>query len=290
MGAAIYVENGYIHANHSGRLKGAKIHFDTITVTGTENTIMAAVLAEGVTQIQNAACEPEVVDLCHFLNILGAHIEGIGTHTITVTGQSTLHGGYYTVMPDRIEAGTYLTAAIMTGGRVTVKHISPNLLSTVLNKFKSVGAKVNSGADWITVDMRQKQPKAVDITTKPYPGFPTDMQAQFTAINAIARGTAKITETIFENRFMHIAELRRMGANITLEGNTIICKGIPHLTAAPVIATDLRASASLILAGLAAKGQTEIEQIEHVDRGYECIEEKFFQLGANIFRVPQKST
>lgn len=286
MGAEITVEGGYIQAQIKGRLKGARLKFDTVSVTGTENLMMAAVLAEGTTIIENAAREPEVQDLANFLNLLGANIQGHGTKTITVEGVASLSGGTYTVLPDRIETGTYLVAATMTGGRITTKSTRANLLDAVLVKLEEVGAQITTGEDWISLDMRGNRPKAVDVCTAPFPGFPTDMQAQFMALNAVAEGSGLLTETVFENRFMHAHELRRMGANIQLNGNTARIEGIAHLMAAPVMATDLRASASLVLAGLVAKGTTIVDRIYHIDRGYECIEEKLAQLGANIKRLP----
>lgn len=286
MGADISVEGGYIQASIQGRLKGAKLNFDIVSVTGTENLMMAAVLAEGTTIIENAACEPEVQDLANFLNCLGAKIEGHGSKTITIEGVKSLNGGTYTVLPDRVETGTYLVAAAMTGGRITTKATRANILQSVLDKLEEAGAEISTGEDWITLDMRGRRPKAVDICTSPYPGFPTDMQAQFMALNTVSEGRGLMTETVFENRFMHAHELRRMGANIQLNGNMAQIEGIPHLTAAPVMATDLRASASLVLAGLVANGTTTVDRIYHIDRGYECIEEKLAQLGANIKRVP----
>ena len=247
--------------------------------------MMAAVLADGVTTIENAACEPEVQDLANFLNCLGAKIEGHGTKTIVIEGVKSLKGGTYTVLPDRVETGTYLVAAAMTGGRITTKSTRANILEAVLHKLEEAGAEISTGEDWITLDMRGRRPKAVDICTAPFPGFPTDMQAQFMALNTVSEGVGVMTETVFENRFMHAHELRRMGANIQLNGNTAQIEGIPHLTAAPVMATDLRASASLVLAGLVAQGTTIVDRIYHIDRGYECIEEKLAQLGANIKRV-----
>ncbi len=286
LGATVLIENGYIHAKTSGRLKGATIVFDLITVTGTENVMMAAVLAEGTTTLKNAAREPEVMDLANFLNTLGAKISGAGTDTITIEGVSALHGGSYSVLPDRIEAGTYLTAAACTRGKIKLKNVAPTILESVLIKLEEAGAKIEIGDNWITLDMQGNRPKAVNIRTAPYPAFPTDMQAQLMALNTIAEGTGTITETIFENRFMHALELQRMGANIKLEGNTAICTGVDVLHGAPVMATDLRASASLVLAALAAEGETTIDRIYHIDRGYESIEEKFHQLGAQIRRIP----
>lgn len=287
MGAQISIENGYIKASVDGRLKGANLLLDTITVTGTENLMMAAVLAEGTTVLKNAAKEPEVQALANFLTHLGAKISGIGTDTLIIEGVEALTGGSYRVIPDRIEAGTYLAAAVMTGGRVKLKDVDPSVMESVLMKFEETGAAISMGTDWIEVDMRRGRPKAVNIRTAPYPAFPTDMQAQFLAINTIAEGVAMVTETIFENRFMHIDEMRRMGAEIRLEGNTASCQGVEYLTGAPVMATDLRASASLVLSALAAKGTTEINRIYHIDRGYECIEEKLMQLGAKISRVSE---
>jgi len=285
MGAEISIENGYIKASVKGALQGTTLVLDTVTVTGTENLIMAAVLAEGTTIIKNAAREPEVQDLSNFLNHLGAKISGIGTDTLTIEGVKRLSGGQYRILPDRIEAGTYLAAAAMTGGRIKIKEIQPAIMESMLMKFKETGAVIVTNSDSIEIDMRGKRLKAINIRTAPYPAFPTDMQAQFLAMNLIAEGTSMVTETIFENRFMHVHEMQRMGANIKLEGNTAICHGVEYLTGAPVMATDLRASASLVLAGLAARGTTEINRIYHVDRGYECIEEKFMQLGAKIQRV-----
>ncbi|HEX7966425.1 MAG TPA: UDP-N-acetylglucosamine 1-carboxyvinyltransferase [Gammaproteobacteria bacterium] len=285
MGAEIKVENGYIRAK-AGRLKGARMFMDTVSVTGTENLIMAAALAEGESVIENAAREPEVVDLALFLNQMGAKIQGMGTDTITVQGVKKLHGTDYDVMPDRIETGTYLCAGVMTGGRVRLRDTDPTLLDAVLVKLEESGAVITRGPGWIEADMRGKRLKAVSIKTAPYPAFPTDMQAQFTALNVTAEGTGTITETVFENRFMHVQEMQRMGANLRLEGNTTISEGVDKLTGAPVMATDLRASAGLVLAGLVAQGETTVERIYHIDRGYETIEEKLGQLGAKIRRVP----
>jgi UDP-N-acetylglucosamine 1-carboxyvinyltransferase len=284
MGADVSVENGFIKAR-SGRLKGAHIVFDTVTVTGTENLLMAAVLADGETVLENAAREPEIADLAKFLIELGAEVEGAGSSTITVNGVDKLGGGDYSVLPDRIEAGTYLVAAAMTGGRIRVVDAAPDTLEAVLIKLGEAGATITTGEDWIELDMQGRRPKSVDIRTAPYPAFPTDMQAQFCALNAIAEGAGTITETIFENRFQHVLELQRMGADIQLEGNTAIIKGVDRLTAAPVMATDLRASAGLVLAGLAAVGETLVDRIYHVDRGYERIEEKLRQIGATIKRT-----
>jgi UDP-N-acetylglucosamine 1-carboxyvinyltransferase len=285
MGAEITVENGYIKARVNGRLKGAQIGFETVTVTGTENLMMAATLAEGTTTLHNAAREPEVQDLASFLSLLGANISGAGTDTITIEGVPSLGGGEYKVVPDRIETGTYLVAAAITRGSVKTKNTRPGLLEAVLQKLEEAGAEINRGPDWISLDMHGNQPKSVDVKTAPFPGFPTDMQAQFTALNAVSKGTGVITETVFENRFMHVQELRRMGAEIGISGNMAICRGVTELTAAPVMATDLRASASLVLAALIAKGETIVDRIYHIDRGYECIEEKLMQLGALISRV-----
>lgn len=285
MGADITVENGYIRAK-ANRLKGAKLVLDIVTVTGTENLMMAAALAEGTTILENAAREPEVVDLANCLNAMGAKITGAGTPTITIEGVEKLTGIRYDVVSDRIEAGTYLVAAAITGGRVKIKDIKPDILDAVIGKLREAGADIEIGDDWISLDMHGKRPKAVDVHTAPYPAFPTDMQAQFTALNAVAEGASSITETVFENRFMHVQELERMGADVRLEGNTAIINGVEKLTAAPVMATDLRASASLVLAGLVATGETEVQRIYHIDRGYERIEEKLQQLGATIRRVP----
>ena len=284
MGAEIHVEGGYITAK-AERLQGTTLYLDLTTVTGTENLMMAATLAEGTTIIENAAREPEVVDLANYLNSMGARIEGAGTGTIQIEGVDSLTGTHYRVLPDRIETGTYLVAAAMTGGQIKVKNTDASLLDAVLLKLLEAGATITRGDDWIELDMQGRKPRAVDIHTAPYPAFPTDMQAQLTAMNAIAEGVGMLTETIFENRFMHVLELQRMGANIRLEGNTAIVTGVNHLQAAPVMATDLRASASLVLAALAAKGETLIERIYHLDRGYEHIEAKLSQLGAKIERV-----
>ena len=283
MGADVVVENGFIKAR-SDRLKGAHIIFDTVTVTGTENLLMAAVLAEGETVLENAAREPEISDLARFLTGMGAKIDGAGTSTITVQGVEKLMGTSHKVLPDRIETGTYLIAAAMTGGHIRVLNTAPNTLEAVLIKLGEAGASIATGDDWIELDMGGKRPLAVDVRTAPYPAFPTDMQAQFCAMNAIADGVSTITETIFENRFQHVLELQRMGADFQIQGNTAICTGVEELTAAPVMATDLRASAGLILAGLAANGETLVDRIYHVDRGYERIEEKLRQLGATIRR------
>jgi len=284
MGAEVHIENGYIKAR-AGRLKGARIVLETVTVTGTENLMMAAALAEGRTILENAAREPEIVDLAQFLNAMGAKVSGQGTDTIVIDGVESLHGASYQVLPDRIEAGTYLVAGAITSGRVRARGAVAEHLDAVLAKLEEAGATVTRGDGFIEVDMRDRRPRAVDIRTAPHPGFPTDMQAQFAALNTVAEGVGTIVETIFENRFMHMLEMRRMGAEIRLEGNTAIIKGVPRLTAAPVMATDLRASASLVLAGLVAEGTTEIERIYHIDRGYECIEEKLQGLGAQIRRI-----
>jgi len=284
MGADIRVENGYIHAR-AERLRGAHYTMDIVTVTGTENLMMAAALADGRTVLENAAREPEVVDLADFLNAMGARVQGAGTDTIVVDGVERLSGCAYSVLPDRIETGTYLVAAAMTGGRVRVRDTRADLLEPVLAKLRECGAEVSSGEDWIEVDMHGRRPRAVNVYTAPHPAFPTDMQAQFCALNSIADGVATVTETVFENRFMHALEMQRMGADIRLEGNVAICRGVERLTAAPVMATDLRASASLVLAGLVAQGETLIDRIYHIDRGYDNIEEKFAALGAVIRRV-----
>lgn len=287
MGADISVKNGFIRAScKHGRLQGKALVFDTVTVTGTENILMAATLAEGKTIIKNAAREPEVVDLANFLNQLGAKISGAGTATIEIEGVEALSGGSYSIMPDRIEAGTYLTAGAITRGKVTVRRVKPDNLLSMLCKFEEAGAELSIGEDWVTLNMHGMRPQAVNIATAPYPAFPTDMQAQFMALNTIAEGASSVIENIFENRFMHVQELQRMGANIQLNGNTAMINGVEHLTGAPVMATDLRASASLILAGLAAEGETHVERIYHVDRGYERIEEKLSMLGADIKRAP----
>lgn len=286
MGAEIVVENGYIDARVDGRLKGGRVFFDTVTVTGTENILMAAVLAEGETVIENAAREPEVVDLAECLIAMGAKIEGAGTDTIRVKGVEKLNGCTFSVMPDRIETGTYLIAGAITSGRVRTRNTRADILDAVLQKLKECGAKITTGDDWIELDMEGRRPKAVNITTAPYPAFPTDMQAQFAALNSIAEGVGRIKETIFENRFMHMQEMVRMGAKVAIEGNTAIIEGVEQLKGARVMATDLRASASLVLAALVAEGETPIDRIYHIDRGYECIEEKMQLIGAQIRRVP----
>jgi UDP-N-acetylglucosamine 1-carboxyvinyltransferase len=285
MGADIHIEGGYIRAR-AGRLHAARLVLDTVTVTGTENLMMAATLAEGQTVIENAAREPEVVDLADFLVACGAHISGAGTDRIVIDGVEHLQGCTHDVLPDRIEAGTYLVAAAITGGHIRIKSTRPEHLDAVLAKLKEAGAELSTGSDWVEIDMHGRRPRSVDVRTAPYPAFPTDMQAQFAALDTVAAGVGTVVETIFENRFMHMLEMRRMGAEIRLEGNTAIIHGIEGLTAAPVMATDLRASASLVLAGLVAKGRTDIERIYHIDRGYEAIEEKLAQLGAHIRRVP----
>jgi UDP-N-acetylglucosamine 1-carboxyvinyltransferase len=285
MGADISVEGGYIKAR-ANRLKGARLVMDVVSVTGTENLMMAAALAEGQTIIENAAREPEVIDLANFLNKMGAQIEGAGTDRITIEGVPSLKGCSYNVLPDRIESGTFLISAAISGGKVMLKQTDPTLLDAVLIKLEEAGANISTGDDWIELDMKGNRPKAVSVHTSPYPAFPTDMQAQFTALNAVAEGTGTITETVFENRFMHVQEMQRMGANIKVEGNTAIITGVEKLKGAPVMATDLRASASLILAGLVAEGDTVVDRIYHIDRGYELIEEKLSQLGGNIKRIP----
>ena len=284
MGAEVHIENGYIRAR-AGRLRGARIVMDTVTVTGTENLMMAACLADGQTILENAAREPEIVDLAQFLIAMGAKISGHGTDTILVEGVERMHGTHYEVLPDRIEAGTYLVAGAITGGRVRARNARAEHLDAVLGKLIEAGAEVIRGEGFVEVNMHGRRPRSVDIRTAPHPGFPTDMQAQFAALNTVADGVGTIVETIFENRFMHLLELRRMGAEIRLEGNTAIIKGVPKLTAAPVMATDLRASASLVIAGLVAEGTTDVERIYHIDRGYECIEEKLAGLGAQIRRM-----
>lgn len=288
MGADITVENGFIHAK-AKRLKGCRLVLEQVTVTGTENLLMAAVLAEGITTMENAAREPEVTDLANFLNKMGAKISGIGTDVLVIEGVERLGTSSirYEIMPDRIETGTYLCAAAITGGKVKLKNTSPSILDAVLDKLVEAGADITTGDNWISLDMHGKRPKAVSLRTAPYPAFPTDMQAQFIAMNTIADGVGVITETIFENRFMHVQELQRMGADIRLESNTAICTGAKKLTGAPVMATDLRASASLVIAALVAQGDTLVDRIYHIDRGYDHIEEKLTQLGATIRRVPR---
>ncbi len=285
LGADIEIEGGYIRAR-ADRLRGARIVLDTVTVTGTENLMMAACLADGRTVIENAAREPEVVDLAGFLTAMGARIAGAGTDTLVIEGVERLHGCDYEVLPDRIEAGTYLVAGAITGGRVRARNARPQHLDAVLAKLRDAGATVTVGGDWIEVNMNGRRPMAVDIRTAPHPGFPTDMQAQFAALDAVAEGVGTVVETIFENRYMHMLELRRLGADIRIEGHTAVIHGVDRLSGAPVMATDLRASASLVLAGLVAQGTTEIQRIYHIDRGYERIEEKLGQLGAHIKRLP----
>ncbi|BBU06563.1 MULTISPECIES: UDP-N-acetylglucosamine 1-carboxyvinyltransferase [Aeromonas] len=285
MGAKITIEDGYIKARVDGRLKGAHILMDMVSVTGTENLMMAATLADGRTVIENAAREPEVVDLANFLNTLGAKIQGAGTDTLTIDGVERLHGGNYSVQPDRIETGTFLVGAAVTGGKITCRKTDPTLLEAVLVKLEEAGALIEKGDDWITLDMTGRTLKPVTIKTAPYPAFPTDMQAQFTVLNAVAKGTGMVTETIFENRFMHVPELVRMGADIELQGNVAICRDTEQLKGAQVMATDLRASASLVLAGFVAEGSTIVDRIYHIDRGYEDIEHKLQGLGGRIERI-----
>jgi UDP-N-acetylglucosamine 1-carboxyvinyltransferase len=284
MGASIEIDNGYIRAR-APKLKGARLVLDTVTVTGTENLMMAAACAVGETVIENAAREPEIGELAAFLTAMGAKVEGAGSDTIHIQGVTALKGVAHDVMPDRIESGTYLVAGAITGGRVKIARTEPQHLDAVLQKLAEAGADIARGADWVELDMRGRRPKAVDIKTAPYPAFPTDMQAQFCALNAVAEGTATIVETIFENRFQHVLELQRLGANLSIQGNTVIARGVERLTGAPVMATDLRASASLVLAGLKAEGTTLVDRIYHVDRGYERIETKLGLLGAEIRRV-----
>ena len=285
LGAEVSVENGFIKAKAS-RLKGARIVMDMVTVTGTENIMMAAALAQGTSIIENAAQEPEVVDLANCLIAMGAQIEGAGTSTLTIHGVERLHGAQYEVLPDRIETGTFLVGAAMTGGKVRARNARANTLDSVLAKLEEAGAHISTGPDWIELDMQGRRPKAVNITTAPYPAFPTDMQAQFTALNCVAEGVGVITETVFENRFMHAHELQRLGADIRLEGNTAIIRGVDKMSGAPIMATDLRASACLVLAGLVADGDTTVDRVYHIDRGYENIEEKLGVLGAKIRRLP----
>ena len=285
MGAKITIEDGYIKARVDGRLKGAHILMDMVSVTGTENLMMAATLADGRTVIENAAREPEVVDLANFLNTLGAKIQGAGTDTLTIDGVERLHGGSYSVQPDRIETGTFLVGAAVTGGKITCRKTDPTLLEAVLVKLEEAGALIEKGEDWITLDMTGRTLKPVTIKTAPYPAFPTDMQAQFTVLNAVAKGTGMVTETIFENRFMHVPELVRMGADIELQGNVAICRDTEQLKGAQVMATDLRASASLVPAGFVAEGSTIVDRIYHIDRGYEDIEQKLQGLGGRIERI-----
>ena len=285
MGAEIEIKEGNIKAKVNGKLKGAKIIFEPVSVTGTENVIMAASLAEGTTIIENAAREPEVIDLVNCLTAMGANIKGAGTDVITIEGVEKLEGASFSVMPDRVEVGTYLTAVAMTGGNVKIKSAKPEYLSSVISKLEFTGAKISTGKDWVEINMSEPKPKATSLTTGPYPSFPTDMQAQFVSLNAIADGNSTVTETVFENRFMHVQEIARMGGNISLKGNTAVIEGIDKLKGAPVMATDLRASASLVLAGLVAEGATTIDRIYHIDRGYERIEEKLKMLGADIERI-----
>ncbi len=285
MGAEIEIEDGYIKAR-ARRLKGARFFFDLVSVTGTENLMMAATLADGTTVLENAAREPEVVDLADCLTAMGARISGAGTDTITIEGVRRLHGGKHTIIPDRIETGTFLVAAASTGGSVRLRKSCPACLDAILEKLREAGARITIRNHDIALDMTGKRPQAINLTTAPYPAFPTDMQAQFVALNTTAEGTATVKETIFENRFMHVQELLRMGADIELQGNTAIVRGVRKLHGAPVMATDLRASACLVIAGLAAEGETVIDRIYHLDRGYECIEEKLAQLGAKIQRIP----
>ncbi len=285
MGADVSIVEGNIKAKVGGRLKGTKIIFEPVSVTGTENVIMAASLAEGITTIENAAREPEVLDLANCLIKMGANIKGAGTDIITIEGVDRLNGAIFSVMPDRVEVGTYLTAAAMTGGLVKIKSAKPQYLSSVILKLESCGAIINQGEDWVEIKMDYSRPKATSLTTGPYPSFPTDMQAQFVSLNSIAEGNSTVTETVFENRFMHVQEIARMGGNIALKGNTAVINGINKLKGAPVMATDLRASASLVLAGLVAEGDTTIDRIYHIDRGYERIEEKLKMLGADIERI-----
>ncbi|RMF18036.1 MAG: UDP-N-acetylglucosamine 1-carboxyvinyltransferase [Gammaproteobacteria bacterium] len=287
MGAEIEVSNGYIFAKAPNGLKGARIFLDTVTVTGTENLLMAATLAKGTTVIENAAREPEVVDLANCLIAMGAKIKGHGTAVIEVEGVPELHGCHYNVLPDRIETGTYLVAAAASRGRVKLKDTRADILDAVLHKLEEAGAHLTIGDTWIELNMEGRRPKAVSLKTAPYPAFPTDMQAQFVTMNSVAEGVGSVTETVFENRFMHVQELNRMGAHIRLEGNTAITEGVQRLTGAPVMATDLRASASLVIAGLVAEGETLVDRIYHIDRGYECIEEKLQLLGARIRRLPE---
>jgi UDP-N-acetylglucosamine 1-carboxyvinyltransferase len=289
MGADVVVEGGYIRAR-SGRLRGARLVMEMITVTGTENLMMAAALAQGETLIENAAREPEVADLATFLNALGARIEGAGTDRIQIQGVESLGGGQHAIMPDRIETGTFLVGAAMTGGRVRVVDTRPDCLEAVLQKLRDAGAEISTGADWIELDMKGRRPRAVDIHTAPHPAFPTDMQAQFCALNSVAEGVGTVAETVFENRFMHVPELQRMGADIRIDGNHAVCHGVERLTAAPVMATDLRASAGLVLAGLVAEGETLVDRVYHLDRGYERIEKKLSELGADIRRISRDAS
>lgn len=286
LGAEIEVDQGYIRARAPAGLKGAHIAMEMVSVGATENLMMAAALAEGTTVIENAAREPEIVDLANCMNAWGASISGAGTDTVVIQGVEKMRGGHYSVMPDRIETGTYLAAAAATGGQIKVKKTDPEAMQAVLEKLRQAGATITCGEDWIELDMQGKRPLAIDLETAPYPGFPTDMQAQLTAVNAVSQGSGRITETIFENRLMQVQELNRMGANIVVQGNTALVTGVDELRGAPVMASDLRASAALVIAGLVASGETVVDRIYHIDRGYECIEEKLQQLGANIRRVP----
>ena len=288
MGAEIEVEQGYIKARSNGRLKGAHILMDVVSVGATENLMMAAALAEGTTVIENAAREPEIVDLARCMNTLGARVEGYGTNTLTIHGVEKMTGGEYSIMPDRIETGTFLAAAAATGGKIKVTKADPTSLEAVILKLMETGAEITQGDDWIELDMKGKRPKAINLKTAPYPGFPTDMQAQLSVVNAVATGTGRITETIFENRHMQVQELNRMGANITVEGNTAVVTGVDGLNGAPVMSSDLRASAALVIAGMVASGETAVDRVYHIDRGYECIEEKLTQVGAKIRRVHSK--
>ncbi|MDH3669905.1 MAG: UDP-N-acetylglucosamine 1-carboxyvinyltransferase [Gammaproteobacteria bacterium] len=289
MGAEIEIKEGYVKAR-AGRLRGTRVFMDMVSVTGTENIMMAATLAKGTTVIENAAREPEVVDLAKCLVNMGAKIRGAGSDEIVIEGVEALGGGYHEVIPDRIETGTYLVAAAMTGGKIKLRNVQPNHLKAVLDKLRETGAEIVVGDDWLCLDGHNRKLEAVDVRTAPYPAFPTDMQAQFVALNCVAQGTATITESVFENRFMHVLELQRMGANIDMRGNTAIVHGVERLTGAPVMATDLRASASLALAALVAESDTVVDRIYHIDRGYECIEEKLAQLGARIRRLPSTAT
>jgi UDP-N-acetylglucosamine 1-carboxyvinyltransferase len=287
MGAKIEVDEGYIRAEVDGRLKGARIFMDIVSVGATENLMMAATLADGDTILENAAREPEIVDLANCLNSMGAKVTGAGTDSVKITGVKSLKGCNYSVLPDRIETGTFLVAAAVSGGSVRCENAEPSTLDAVISKLEQAGAKITIGDDWIELDMQGKLPKAVNLKTAPHPGFPTDMQAQFMTLNAVAQGSGVITETIFENRFMHVPELQRMGAEIELEGNSALSKGNSKLKGAQVMATDLRASASLVIAGLVAEGETIVNRIYHLDRGYEAIEHKLGGLGANIKRVKE---
>lgn len=289
MGADIEIKEGYVKAR-ADRLKGTRIFMDMVSVTGTENIMMAATLAEGITIIENAAREPEVIDLAKCLITMGAKISGAGSDEIVIEGVEALAGGYHEVIPDRIETGTYLVAAAMTGGKIKLRNVQPSHLEAVLDKLREAGAEITTGDDWVCLDRQNRELKAVNIRTAPYPAFPTDMQAQFVALNCVAQGTATVTESVFENRFMHVLELQRMGANIDMRGNTAVVHGVKQLMGAPVMATDLRASASLALAALVAESDTVVDRIYHIDRGYECIEEKLAQLGARIRRVPSSAT